>query len=101
MFSNRTKTRTACRITSPKEFVSRRVQKVCCGENHTLFLMEDHTIWSCGGNHKGQLALPRINIAEEPTQIDFPFEVCPYNSIIHLVGGFYCKWTRTFDFSHR
>jgi alpha-tubulin suppressor-like RCC1 family protein len=100
MFSCRTKTRTACRITSPKDFVSRRVAKVCCGENHTLFLMEDRTIWSCGGNHRGQLALPRENIAEEPTQIEFPFEVFRNDVIFNLVGCIYREWTRTFDISH-
>jgi alpha-tubulin suppressor-like RCC1 family protein len=37
--------------------------------------MDDHTIWSCGGNQKGQLAIPSLQVAEEPTQIDFPQQV--------------------------
>ncbi|MEE6507957.1 hypothetical protein FKM82_017786 [Ascaphus truei] len=31
------------------------VQKVVCGGKHSLFLLEDGTVFSCGHNHSGQL----------------------------------------------
>ncbi|KAL0481702.1 E3 ubiquitin-protein ligase HERC [Acrasis kona] len=75
-FSIRTKTRVAFKICSPPEFVRRKVKQVCCGENHTVFLMEDYTLWSCGGNHRGQLAIPSLRtICDEPKQIEFAHQV--------------------------
>ncbi|KAG8454246.1 hypothetical protein GDO86_000766 [Hymenochirus boettgeri] len=53
------------------------VQKVACGEKHTLFLMEDGTVLSCGLNHHGQLcrkgntnSLEQIGSLETHTIVD-------------------------------
>lgn len=35
--------------------VKEGVKKVACGENHTMILMNDNSIWTCGSNDKYQL----------------------------------------------
>ncbi|CAG7668726.1 unnamed protein product [Allacma fusca] len=35
--------------------LSVKVRQIACGESHTLFVLEDGTLWSCGSNDHGQL----------------------------------------------
>lgn len=35
--------------------LSRCVRQVACGENHSIFLLDDGRVYSCGGNSVGQL----------------------------------------------
>ncbi|GJD07270.1 E3 ubiquitin-protein ligase HERC2 [Galdieria sulphuraria] len=39
-------------VVVPKDI---RVQKVCCGDAHSAFLMEDGSVWTCGSNQWLQL----------------------------------------------
>lgn len=46
---------------SPQRVQSFGVENVCrqvaCGENHTVFLMTNKLVWTCGSNEFGQLGL--------------------------------------------
>lgn len=37
--------------------INNDVEKVACGDGHTLILKTDGTVWSCGSNYNGQLGL--------------------------------------------
>jgi alpha-tubulin suppressor-like RCC1 family protein len=73
--SDMSKKRMPTRITEPEAFVQEKIIHVACGENHTLFLAESGHVWSCGGNHKGQLGLTAQeapnNLAKQPTRVSF------------------------------
>jgi E3 ubiquitin-protein ligase HERC4 len=38
-----------------KFFEKRRLKQIACGYNHTLFLLDDGTVYSCGNNDLDQL----------------------------------------------
>ncbi len=45
-------------------FQNRRVKDIGCGQHHTLFVMQDGTVYSCGNNDHGQLG--RENSSKTP-----------------------------------
>ena len=40
-------------------FQDRRVSDIGCGEHHTVFVMQDGTVYSAGSNDRGQLGLDK------------------------------------------
>lgn len=63
-------------IFTPRElaaFRGRRVRNMACGVEHTLFLMEDGAVYSCGNNDYGQLG-------HEKTRRKPGLNCCPFFS---------------------
>lgn len=46
------------------------IKKISCGQNHTLFLLENGLVYSCGNNVHGQLGLGDTNNRNIPTKIE-------------------------------
>lgn len=36
-------------------FCNRPIKHIACGQEHTIFVMEDGTVYTCGNNDRGQL----------------------------------------------
>ncbi|XP_036619634.1 probable E3 ubiquitin-protein ligase HERC6 isoform X2 [Trichosurus vulpecula] len=48
---------------------SERLVQAACGEHHSLLLLSDGTVWSCGSNVCGQLGRKNIQKCTRPAQI--------------------------------
>ena len=62
------------------------VKSVYCGENHTLILKNDGTLWGCGYNKYGQLGLGDTNNRNTFTQI---------TTNTDNIKSVYCGWSYT------
>uniref|UniRef100_A0A670K307 HECT and RLD domain containing E3 ubiquitin protein ligase 3 n=1 Tax=Podarcis muralis TaxID=64176 RepID=A0A670K307_PODMU len=71
-------------ITEPRSsgFIHEKsVKEVACGENHSIFLLEDGEVYTCGLNRKGQLGHEREG--SKPEQIDALAD----QRIVHVACG--------------
>lgn len=70
------------------------ISKITGGQNHTLFLLEDGTLWSCGDNGAGQLG---IGVVGGPTK-STPLRVSGLsNNIIDIGAGQNISYALTSD----
>ncbi|ODN02865.1 putative E3 ubiquitin-protein ligase HERC4 [Orchesella cincta] len=47
---------------------TRKIKSVACGESHTVFILEDGTLWSCGCNDHGQLGHDKCRTRPEQVE---------------------------------
>lgn len=66
-------------------FEQTRIQMIACGLEHTIFLTEDHKVYSCGAGENGQLGLGNMQSVPMPTLIPTFSNV----RVIKVECGFY------------
>ena len=63
------------------------IKEIYCGQNHTIMLKNDGTLWECGRNNVGQLGLGDSNNRTTFTQI---------TTNTNDIKSIYCGWNHTF-----
>ena len=63
------------------------IKSIYCGQNHTIMLKNDGTLWECGRNNVGQLGLGDSNNRTTFTQI---------TTNTNDIKSIYCGWNHTF-----
>ena len=53
-------------------FQNRRIKHISCGECHTVFVMQDGTVYSCGNNDHGQLGHDKARTRPGTSNSDVP-----------------------------
>jgi hypothetical protein len=55
------------------EILDKRIESIACGENHSIIVYDDGSVYSFGLNDCGQLGLEHMRNQAEPQQVTLPF----------------------------
>ncbi|XP_076062626.1 uncharacterized protein LOC143037884 [Oratosquilla oratoria] len=61
------------------------LKSVSCGDRHTIFQLDDGSVWGCGWNKYGQLGLGHKEQVLEPTE-------CSIRNVTHIRAGAYSSF---------
>ena len=63
------------------------IKKIVCGHNHTLILMDDGTVMSCGSNTWGELGLGHYDSPVQPTMISTFEDMEEKDRVVDMAAG--------------
>ncbi|AYV82630.1 MAG: chromosome condensation regulator [Hyperionvirus sp.] len=67
------------------------IRQIACGNNHTLILLTNGTLWGCGDNRNGQLGFESLEDIKSLTKID------DVKNIVQIACGFYHSFIKLDD----